>query len=175
VVVQGLDRLEVVDLGPVAGTSELVSLAVNNRNDDDTGAQALYARLFEPIDLHKVDTVIIAPDGVLQLVPFHHLRLPDGRFWTEQVELRVVQSGRDLLRRAPDRLASGLLALGGIDFDAEPIQVADRQPADGPGGATPVLSESQADTLRSRTEQVFHAGFGARPRSRDEVAQITHL
>ena len=51
--------------------------------------------------------------------PFAALLGSDGRRLAERFDLRLLQTGRDLLRPAPDRLAAGLLALGGIDFDAD--------------------------------------------------------
>ncbi|WGD55405.1 hypothetical protein QA641_16910 [Bradyrhizobium sp. CB1650] len=42
--------------------------------------------------------------------------LADGR--CERQQIRLLQSGRDLLRPDPDKPTRGLLALGGIDFGA---------------------------------------------------------
>ena len=85
----------------MAETFALIAAVVTNGDGADAAARALYAQLFEPLDLDDVDTVVIAPDGALHLVPFHRLRLPDGRFWTDRAQLRVVQTGRDLLRPRP--------------------------------------------------------------------------
>jgi tetratricopeptide (TPR) repeat protein/CHAT domain-containing protein len=175
VVVQGFDRLEVVDLGPVAETRDLIAAVVAGGEGADAAARTLYARLLEPLHLDDVETIVIAPDGALHLVPFHRLRLPDGRFWTDQAQLRVVQTGRDLLRPAPDRPAKGLLALGGIDFDAAPVQVAAVAPAAGPEEAGAGIIRGQADTLRSRTEDAFRAGFAALPGSGEEVERVAAL
>jgi CHAT domain-containing protein/Tfp pilus assembly protein PilF len=175
IVVRGLDRLEVVDLGPVVESLDLIAAVVANGDGADVAAQALYTRLFEPLGLNDAEIVILAPDGALHLVPFHRLRLPDGRWWTEQVRLRVVQTGRDLLRPAPDRPAKGLLALGGIDFDAAPVQVAAVGPAAGPEDAGGAISRSQADALRSRTEDAFRQGFTRLKASGEEAEQIAAL
>jgi tetratricopeptide (TPR) repeat protein/CHAT domain-containing protein len=175
VVVKGFDRLEVIDLGPVAETSDLITAVVSNGDAADAAARALYTRLLEPLDLDDVETIVLAPDGALNLVPFQRLRLPDGRFWTEEVELRVVQTGRDLLRPVPDRPAKGLLALGGIDFDAAATQVAALESTAGLEGAGGAISRSQADALRSRTEGAFRTGFPPLPGSGEEVERIAAL
>jgi hypothetical protein len=91
------------------------------------------------------------------------------------VQERVVQTGRDLLRPTPDRPAKGLLALGGIDFDAASTRVAALEPAAGLEGAYRVISRSQADILRSRTEEAFRTGFEPLPRSGEEVERIAAL
>jgi hypothetical protein len=61
------------------------------------------------------------PDGLLHLVPYSRLKLADGRYLEERYELRILQTGRDLLRSDPDKPVRGLLALGGIDFGATAI------------------------------------------------------
>jgi hypothetical protein len=53
---------------------------------------------------------------LLYLAPFAALRAPDGRRLAELKDVRLLQTGRDLLRPDPDQPATGLLALGGIDF-----------------------------------------------------------
>jgi CHAT domain len=89
----------------------------------DGGAAGLYQQLFGSLEdkLAAATTVYVAPDGALNLVPFARLKLADGRYWGERQEVRLLQSGRDLLRPDPDRPARGLLALGGIDFSAAAI------------------------------------------------------
>src|SRR5262249_38490568 len=44
--------------------------------------------------------------------------LADGCYWFERQEVRLLQTSRDLLRPGANRPARGLLALGGVDFDA---------------------------------------------------------
>jgi hypothetical protein len=80
----------------------------------------LYQKLFAPFEtkLAAATTVYVAPDGILDLVPFARLKLADGHYWGERQQLRLLQSGRDLLRPDADKPARGLLALGGIDFGA---------------------------------------------------------
>jgi CHAT domain-containing protein len=106
----------VVDIGPVSGLHQLTMGLT-----DDTAA-TLYKRPFAQ-KLAAASTVYLAPDGILNMIPFARLKLDDGRYWGERQEVRLLQSGRDLLRPDPDKPARGLLALGDIDFgkvNAEP-------------------------------------------------------
>jgi CHAT domain-containing protein len=110
----GFDEPVVADLGSVSG----VRLPGGVLSDEVAAAlyQKLFA-LFEP-KLSDAKAIYIAPDGGLNLVPFAQLKLADGRYWVERQEVRLLQTGRDLLRPDPDRPAYGLLALGGVDFGA---------------------------------------------------------
>jgi CHAT domain-containing protein len=101
----------VADLGPIVELGQPAP-------PDDAAAAVLYSRLFEPFEqkLAAARTVYIAPDGILNLVPFARLKLTDGRYWGERQEVRLLQSGRDLLRTDSEKQASGLVAIGGIDF-----------------------------------------------------------
>ena len=118
----GFEEPVLIDLGPVAETENQLLTLVRDTSltESDQAAQALYQSLFSPLEPHlaKLKTVHLAPDGLLNLIPFSRLKLPDGRYWVQRQELRLLQTGRDLLRPDPDQSARGLLALGGIDFNA---------------------------------------------------------
>src|SRR3954464_11935355 len=66
--------------------------------------------------LSRVQRLYVAPDGVLHLLSFGLLRAADGTRVLDSRDVRLVQSGRDLLRPAHDKPAKGLVAAGGIDF-----------------------------------------------------------
>jgi hypothetical protein len=139
----------VMDLGPVSEVQSLTTAmgasvppAAPDRPEADRGltpdpagaplsltdqaAARLHERLFAPFGdaVASANAVYIAPDGILNLVPFARLKLPDGHYWFEQQEVHTLQTGRDLLRPKADRPARGLLALGGIDFGAAPAPAA---------------------------------------------------
>ena len=50
-------------------------------------------------------------------LPFGLLRDATSRRLMDNLDLRLVQTGRDLLRPAADHPAKGLVAVGGIDFN----------------------------------------------------------
>ena len=111
----GSDDPVVADLGPISDMPQPTTTALT-----DEAAATLYRQLFAPFEEHlaSASTVYVAPDGILNLVPFAQLKLADGRYWGERQEVRLLQSGRDLLQPEPDKRARGLVALGGIDFGA---------------------------------------------------------
>ncbi len=170
IVIARSDVLKVVDLGLVGPTLPLIRSLLGS--DDTTAAQPLYDRLVAPIARWIVnrETVILAPDGDLHLVPFHRLADPDGRLWAERDQLvRVVQTGRDLIRPSSSEGGGGLLALGGVDFTAgeKPAPV-----GQGHDESDPFLSRGQAEALRASTGEIFRGGFKALKESKEEVESI---
>ncbi len=112
----------------------------------DTASARFYTTLLGSLDreLAGYATLYLAPDAVLDLVPFARLRLPDGRYWVERQTLRILRGGRDLIPHAPVAPARGLLALGAIDYDAAvPAPTPGQSP---PGPAAPGPPLAMADT-----------------------------
>lgn len=144
---------------------------------DDRAGRELYEQLLAPFaaPLQSIKTLYLAPDGPLHLLPFAALRQPDGRHVVEALDLRLVQTGRDLLRPGTDRPAKGLLALGGIDFDRAATEMASIEPAAGIELQGSFLLPLDGDELRSLTEASFRDGFKALPASRNEVVAIRDL
>ncbi|MBP0447525.1 CHAT domain-containing protein [Roseomonas sp. SSH11] len=168
------DTVRVLDLGPVADSTAAAATLLRDIGNL-SAAQSLHQQLIAPVasDLAGLDRLFIAPDGVLHLVPFAALGAPDGRRLAERADIRLLQTGRDLLRPAPDRPASGLVALGGIEFGQAGPQLAAAVPASATSG--PVVGGVGAAELRSRTEEAFRAGFGPLPHSGPEVEAIAAL
>jgi CHAT domain-containing protein/Flp pilus assembly protein TadD len=145
------------DLGPI-----------RNLPSDDMTTASLYQKLFSPFDqrIATANTVYVVPDGVLNLVSFFGLKLADGRYLGERNQLHQLQTGRDILRSGRDATVRGLLALGGINFDAGDAGAArkDKGKVSDDRGL-----DRSAITRASRT---FRDGFAKLPRSRDEVNEI---
>ncbi len=180
VVVQGYDRLQAIDLGPVADTLPWIeALVAKGPAADaaaDAAAEALYVRLIAPLGLDPEVAVLLAPDDALNLVSFHRLMPEAATHWTEVQELHVVQSGRDLLRPPHDRPARGLLALGGIEFDKAPTRLAALAETLGTVAAGSAESRrADVEIVRSRAAEVFRGGFKPLPGSAEEVATIAGL
>src|SRR5262249_18723144 len=159
----GFDEPVVVDLGPVS------EMRLPGPVLSDEAAAAVYQRLFATLEpkLAAATTVHVAPDGVLNLVPFARRKLPDGRYWAERQEVRLLQTGRDLPRPDPDRPAHGLLALGGIDFGATAIKA---ETPDSTVLAATGLDHAGAITRAAGT---FRDGFVQLPASGDEANEVT--
>ncbi len=157
----GFDEPVVADLGPV---SEMRQPTVELT---DAAAAAIYQKLFARFEdkLAAATTVYVAPDGVLDLVPFARLKLADGRYWGERQQLRLLQSGRDLLRPDSDKPARGLLALGGIDFGA----VAEEGKLD---SVVLAFAGSDRKDALTRAAGTLHDGFKLLPASGDEANEV---
>ncbi len=109
------------DLGEVATTRRLWSGLRNNYTRD--AAAKLFSQLFGKLDarLRQFDELYIAPDDFLNLIAFSRLVTPEGSYWVERdTILRQIQTGRHLISPYSGDLAmpKGLLAIGGVDYDA---------------------------------------------------------
>jgi CHAT domain-containing protein len=155
----------VVDLGPV---SEMQPLTAALSDQADQAAAKLYDRLFAPFKdaVDSATAVYVAPDGILNLVPFARLKLADGRYWFERQEVRILQTGRDLLRPEADRPARGMLALGGVDFGAAPAATEAQDSV-----FFAAARSSRAEAV-SRAAETFRAGFNPLPATADEVNDV---
>jgi CHAT domain-containing protein len=84
-------------------------------------ASDLYDRVMQPLanDLEGARTIIVAPDGALNLVSFAGLIGERDEYLIERYAIHYVSSGRDLLRMGRESTrGAGLLVLGGSDCDA---------------------------------------------------------
>jgi tetratricopeptide (TPR) repeat protein len=154
----GFDEPVVADLGAVS------ALGLPGTGLDDAAAAVLYQKLLAPFEdkLAAATTVYVAPDGALNLVPFARLKLADGCYWGERQEVRLLQSGRDLLRPDPDKPARGLLALGGIDFGAAAI---------GDAKSDSLFFSDRAGAI-TRASSTFRDGFAQLAASGEEANQV---
>ena len=171
VVLEGLERIAVVDLGETGDTAVLVGAAVTGREEDSAAtSRTLYGRLIDKLALSAhITRLYIAPDDVLHLLPFHRLLDGAGRHLVERYDLRQIQTSRDLLRPAHDRAAKGLLALGGIDFGGTPIDQVSLEP----GAFDP--ARGRMGYLRAVTAETFQKGFPDLLNTGPEVTRIEQL
>jgi tetratricopeptide (TPR) repeat protein len=93
-----------------------------------TAAAELGRRLWEPLKPHLGDarTILIAPDGLLSFFPFAALPgSKSGSYLIEDLAIAYIASGRHAVQALaePTALAGrGLLAVGDVDFQADPGQ-----------------------------------------------------
>lgn len=96
-------------------------------SDEDLreAAIALADAVIEPIRtaLGGLRDIVIAPDGQLGLVPFEAVQLRDGRFAIDDLSIRYVSTGRDLLRHGHSPAASLGAAVVATDPDYGPAGV----------------------------------------------------
>ena len=131
--------IEVRDLGTATDTSAQVQALLANGPSAESATAALSHQLLAPFagQLAELQRLYIGPDGVLALLPFGLLRDAAGHRLLETMDVRTVQTGRDLLRPTADHQAKGLVAVGGIDFNTattQPIAV----------GADPTAANAQS-------------------------------
>ncbi|MFQ6104596.1 MAG: tetratricopeptide repeat protein [Candidatus Glassbacteria bacterium] len=128
--------ITLTDLGDAALIDSLVSLArfmindarkviysplameSNRRLTELT--EMIYDTIFAPLEasLDGGNTIIISPDGQLNLLPFEILSCPDGEYVIEKYRISYVSSGRDLLRFQKERRHSDwALVMADPDFD----------------------------------------------------------
>ncbi|MGI9511007.1 MAG: tetratricopeptide repeat protein [Geminicoccaceae bacterium] len=124
----------------------------------DKAALELREQLFSAFgdDLETLDKVYIAPDGILNLVPFDRLRMADGRYWDQGQDLRILQASRDVLQMSePSTQTEGLLVLGGIDFGSGlPATAGDQGPDD---TLLAALDQRDLSGVRQELRTVFDA------------------
>jgi CHAT domain-containing protein len=124
-----------VDLGPARAIDDALSQwrqkIQRDRTGFDTPASELARRLWSPVEplLTEIDTVLIAPDDLLNGLPWGALPDPKtGRFLIERFAFGTVISARQLARLVTTKAqpaGESLLAVGGVDYGhlaAHPVE-----------------------------------------------------
>jgi len=86
-------------------------------------SRKLYGVLVQPLEksFSEGDLLLIAPDGLLNMVSFVGIIDNDSRYLIENHAIHYVSSGRDLIRMAKESESTdGLFAFGDPDFNAVP-------------------------------------------------------
>jgi CHAT domain-containing protein/tetratricopeptide (TPR) repeat protein len=169
-------EIEVRDLGAATDTAAQVQAILTYGPSAEAATAALSEQLLAPFAarIAKLQRLYVGPDGALDLLPFGLLHDATGRRLMESLDLRLVQTGRDLLRPAADHPAKGLVAVGGIEFNAAENQatVADAQspPADELAQGSP--DAGPMTRTRAAAAEAFRDGFAALSHSKEEVEAI---
>ncbi|MDH5649993.1 MAG: tetratricopeptide repeat protein [Gammaproteobacteria bacterium] len=123
------ERIELMDLGDAekleldlkAMLAQLTDIPSNKRqaNSQLNAANQLYTMLWSPLkkSIGNAETIIICPDGALNLIPFGALRGTDGKYLVESKTITYVTSGRDLVRSAKIKPESDLFLAANPMFD----------------------------------------------------------
>nr|VFJ50282.1 MAG: Tetratricopeptide repeat-containing protein [Candidatus Kentron sp. DK] len=169
---QGEAAPRLADLGPVATVAPLLGTIQGEMRgtalslDDRTGEpapkdpaardnyQSLYVQLFGKWDeeLAGYQELYLVADGLLELVPFDALVLPDGRYWVERQPIRRLRAGRDLVvgRVAGDERSE---PPGEVGCGEERTASRDADVA----GASDVANEERCGSLRSPHPTLYPA------------------
>ena len=169
-------EIEVRDLGAAKDTAAEVMAILANGPSAVAETATLSHQLLTPFaaQIDKLQRLYVGPDEVLDLLPFGLLHDATGRRLMETLDLRLVQTGRDLLRPAGDHPAKGLVAVGYIDFNTAGTQAtaAETQspPADASAAASP--DAGPMSRMRAAAATAFRDGFAALTHSKQEVEAI---
>jgi CHAT domain-containing protein len=122
--------------------------------------------LLAPLEKHlqKIDTLYLAPDGELNLVPFAALIEADGKFLVENRKLVYLSSGRDLLR-APEPFGAGTLIFAGPDYNANPQQAR-------PTAPVVALTQSTKSTSNRRSQETGGLIWSRLPGAESEASEV---
>jgi CHAT domain-containing protein len=144
--------------------------------------ERLRRRIWDPVAprLKQATMVLIVPDGTLSLVNLATLPLPGGRFLLEDgAVLHELSSERDIVPvYPPPEVKPGLLAVGGVDYDASPTVLAQSTL---PGEAAPQLAaDPPAGASRYRSPEaacpeVSRLRFAPLPSTAAEIDGIAAL
>lgn len=85
----------------------------------DESRRRLYEALIKPVEkeLGGVKRLLIAPDSILNNFPFEFLLDGSGDMLGERYEIAMVNSGRDILRKAVDEFGSHFVVVGNPAYD----------------------------------------------------------
>jgi CHAT domain-containing protein/tetratricopeptide (TPR) repeat protein len=144
--------------------------------------ERLRRRIWDPVAprLEGAALVLVVPDGALNLVNLATLPLPGGGYLLEEsTVLDQLSSERDIVPVSPpSEPKPGLLALGGVDYDATPTVLSRAAP---PGdAATPLGADPPAGAPRYRSPAVAcpelgRLRFAALPATAGEIDGIAAL
>lgn len=81
-------------------------------------AKALYNTLLVPVleKLKGIKQIYFSPDGMLNLLPVNALVSPSGKYVSEELDIRILSSGRDLIRNSR-KTANGIISFAAPKYD----------------------------------------------------------
>ncbi|UCG60432.1 MAG: CHAT domain-containing protein [Candidatus Zixiibacteriota bacterium] len=146
------------------------ALASENRLNEVTSQ--LSAMLFEPLaaSIGVSGDVFIAPDGMLNLLPFEILPMTDGSYAVENYRIGYLSSGRDLLKYERELEADGeVLVMADANFDGIGDMTV-RQDSSLTGVS--LASETYGPDMRS-VGNCLNAGFSRLSHTRAEAESVS--
>jgi CHAT domain-containing protein/Tfp pilus assembly protein PilF len=136
----------------------------------------LYNRIWKPIrsSISKSATVLIAPDGGLNLISFAGLMDEDGKYLIEKHPIQYLSAGRDLIRmKGQEKSGSGLLAFGDPDYDAVASERLVNKPIASTTIGTKEQNPYQVRNVRSGCMSLHEVKVTPLPGTRSEVEAIS--
>lgn len=118
-----------VDLGPTGpidqAVSELRKMLGDPTSNPKPAARILDSIVMGPLRkvLGGVATLLMSPDGALNLVPFGALVDENGQYLLDHYAFRYLSSGRDLMRVSTRMPRSGIVIIANPDFGGSNIPI----------------------------------------------------
>jgi len=143
----------------------------------DVIAADLYQLLWRPLEgsLGGANLVLIAPDGVLNLLSFGGLKGVDGSYLVESQDISYLNAARDVLRKQlSENVNRGLLAFGDPDFDASP-QTRLSSLGHAVENLTPLDVATRSQAMRLTRTWSTDSHVSRIPSSRQELASIAQV
>jgi CHAT domain-containing protein/Tfp pilus assembly protein PilF len=153
----GIEWKELGDAKGIDGAIAALRKALRNpkRLDVKRLARAVDEQVFQPLRplLGGLRTLLISPDGSLNLIPFAALVDERGRYAVERYSISYLTSGRDLLRLQVSRESKdGPLVVAGPDFGRRSQVLASRS---GKRGIEASEEEVKEESARATLEELY--------------------
>jgi CHAT domain-containing protein len=112
------------DVGQTRGFEEEAAPAAAGQQGTVANTSAAYAGFWKPLEpaLGGAKRVYVSPDGVLTTIPIGLMADSDGKLLMEKVQLRIVNSTKDLLLPARLVQSKSALLVGNPKFDLSAAQ-----------------------------------------------------
>ncbi len=143
------------------------AVTAEERLNDITGQ--LYDLIFAPLAEVSNDktNVYVSPDGLLNLLPFEILPMPDGSYVVENYRISYLSSGRDLLKYKGEEPPEGeMIVMADPDFDGVGLAQ-----AKSPFTVATVSSELYGPDMRGITD-CLESGFSRLGHTRTEAQAV---
>ncbi len=178
-------NITVIDLGDASLIDRLIDQYHNIMSDalkahlsDDLSmmteqyletAAGLYEDIVAPLEatLQGAQIIFMAPDGLLNLLPFETLTKDGRRFLIEDHQFVYLTSGRDILREKPDLGGRDALVIADPDFMIDPKEL--------PTLASSEFSSSYALRGNPTPAECLESMFSPLPMTRQEGMSVAGL
>jgi CHAT domain-containing protein/tetratricopeptide (TPR) repeat protein len=112
------------DVGQTRGFAEAEAPAVAGEQGGVGNTRAAYAAFWKPLEpaLGGAKRVYVSPDGVLNTIPIGLMADGDGKLLMEKIQLRILNSTKDLLASARVTQSRSALVVGNPKFDLTTAQ-----------------------------------------------------
>jgi CHAT domain-containing protein len=107
------------DVGQTRGLAVEETPAAPGQPENAANTSAAYAAFWKPLEpaLSGASRVYVSPDGVLNTIPMGLMTASDGELLMEKIQLRIVNSTKDLLLPSRSAQSKSALLVGNPTFD----------------------------------------------------------